>query len=58
MAQRQYRCGIRGDGHSLNWTQFRCRRALVIPLPEITMDTAQRSHVTEVDWLVASPIGP
>ena len=30
----------------------------MIPLPEITMDTAQHSRVIEVDWLAASPIGP
>jgi integrase/recombinase XerC len=30
----------------------------VIPLLEITMDTAQHSRVIEVDWLAASPIGP
>jgi hypothetical protein len=30
----------------------------VIPLLEITMDTAQHPRVTEGDWLAASPIGP
>jgi integrase/recombinase XerC len=30
----------------------------VIPLLEITMDTAQHSRVIEVDWLSASPMGP
>lgn len=40
-----------------NWTWFLLRRALVIPLLEITMDIGQRSRLGKVDWLADSPIG-
>lgn len=30
---------------------------MVVPTLETTVDSAQRSHLTEVDWLATSPIG-